>query len=125
MLLPLTLRLLLEDEVAGELRRSQLEVLTDEATAHSGLVSTRSESRPIWSSVNARNKSGVRYLGGVLQEEPTIPWQLTPASRRSGRRLGCPKVSLEVSRERRICTAAGNVCENDEGSCGSHRAYHR
>ena len=42
MLLPLTLRLLLEDEVAGELRRSQLEVLTEEATVRSGLVSTRS-----------------------------------------------------------------------------------
>jgi len=54
MLLPLTLRLLLEEEVAGELRRSQLEVLTEEATVRSGLLSMRSESRPIWSSVKAK-----------------------------------------------------------------------
>lgn len=89
MLLPLTLRLLLEDEVVGELRRSQLEVLTDEGTAHSGLVSTRSESRPIWSSVNAKNNDRVKYLYfKVCERRPPIPWQLTPASRRSGRRLG-------------------------------------
>lgn len=120
MLLPLTLRLLLEDEVAGELRRSQLEVLTEEASVCSGLASTRSESRPIWSSVKARKK--IRYfLGG---EKIRIPWQLTPASRSSGRRLGCPKVLLEVSREIRICTAAGyNVKTMRELWC--FEPYHR
>ena len=112
MLLPLTLRLLLEDEDAGELRRSQLEVLTEEATAHSWLESVRSESRPIWSSVKADNM--IKYC--LREEKVPIPWQPTPASRSSGRRLGCPKVLLEVSREIRICTAAGYVRQNNEGT---------
>lgn len=62
MLLPLTLRLLLEEEVAGELRRSQLEVLTEEATVRSGLLSMRSESRPIWSSVKAKKKNKIPFV---------------------------------------------------------------
>lgn len=44
-----------------------------------------------------------------------MPWQLTPASRRSGRRVGCPKVLLEVSREMRICTAARYMRQNNGG----------
>jgi len=119
-LLPLTLRLLLEDEVAGELRKSQFEVLTEEATVRSGLVSTRSESRPIWSSVKAGDK--IRYL---LREK------------RSSLALAADACLEEVGKEVRVSKGivrgftrnkylhSSWVCTSEQwGSSGNHHTYH-